>query len=168
VKRPVLLVTALLVACAVLGALCGVAWWLWWKPAPLGIVFERHPFFLPDEEFRSTGTYVAIAAPVGLLLGGLGTWRLRHRPLFGVLALVAGAVVGGAAMLLTGWLLGPESALALAREARDGAVAHAALRVQPGVAWFVMPVATACGCLAVLLSVEPHAHASREMDDERS
>lgn len=167
-KRPVGLVIAVVAGCAVLGALCGLGWWLWWRPAPRGIVFEGHPFFLPDEEFRSTGTYVAIAVPVGLLLGGLGCWRLRHRPLFGVLALLAGAVAGGAVMLLTGWLLGPESALALAREAEDGAVVHAALRVQPGVAWFAMPVATALGCLGVLLCVEPHAHAPREMADEQS
>jgi hypothetical protein len=69
-------------------------------------------------------------------------------------------------MLLTGWLLGPDSAVALARHAKDGATAHAALRVQPGAAWLVMPVATALGCLGVLLSTD--VHRPHEMAPERS
>lgn len=141
---------------AVVGVLAGVGWWLWWRPAPKGVVFQHHPFFLPDEEFRSTGTYVAITAPLGLLLGALGTWRLRRDPLLPVVGLVLGAVAGGATMALTGWLLGPESALALARHAKDGATAHATLRVQPGAPWLAMPVATAIGCLGVLLSIDTH------------
>lgn len=155
-KRPIRLVLAVVLGYAVLGALCGLGWWLWWRPAPVGVVFEQHPFFLPDEEFRSTGLYVAIAAPVGLVLGGVGSWLLRRTPLLAVLALVGGAVAGGAAMLVTGWLLGPESALALARHAKDGTDVHAALRAQPGAAWCAMPAATALGCLGVLLSTDVH------------
>jgi membrane protein DedA with SNARE-associated domain len=165
-KRSCLTFLGIVVAFAVIGVAAGVGWWLWWRPAPHGVVYEHHPFFLPDEEFRSTGTYVAIAAPVGLVLGVVGTWRLRRDPLMTVLSLVAGAVAGGAAMVLTGWLLGPESALALARHAKDGATAHAALRVQPGAAWCVMPVATAIGCLGVLLSTDTHR--PREMAHDGS
>lgn len=144
---------------ALIGAVAGVAWWAWWKPAPLGVVLERHPFFLPDEEFRSTGTYVALAAPIGLVAGAIGSWRMQRDPLVTVVALVLGAVAGGAAMLLTGWLLGPGSALEFARTARDGAVAHAALRVEPGAAWLAMPLATALGCLGFLLSQDQDRHA---------
>ncbi len=175
-KRSIRLALAVVLGYAVVGALCGLGWWLWWKPAPVGVVFEHHPFFLPDEEFRSTGMYAAIAAPVGLLLGGLGAWRFRREPLLGVLALVAGACVGAAAMLLVGWFLGPESALAFARDAEDGAKVHAALRAQPGPAWCVMPVATALACLGVLLSTDVHAgdvhatdiHTADEMAPDRS
>jgi hypothetical protein len=156
-RHPVRVVVAIVLGYALAGALCGLGWWLWWKPAPAGVVFEHHPFFMPDEEFRSTGLYVAVAAPVGLVLGSVGTWCLRRTPLLAVLALVAGAVAGGAAMLATGWQLGPESALAFARHARDGAAAHAALRVPPSAAWCAMPVATVIGCLGVLLSIDPHA-----------
>lgn len=156
----------MVVGCALVGVACGVGWWLWWKPSPAGVVFEHHPFFQPDEEFRSTGLYVAIAAPVGLLLGVLTSVLLRRDPLVALVLAVVGATAGGAVMLLTGWLLGPESALALARHARDGAVAHAALRVQPGVAWCAMPIATALGCLGVLLAVDPRA--THEEPDDRT
>lgn len=142
----------MVLAFAVVGALAGLAWWAWWKPAPLGEVIQHHPFFLPDEEFRSTGTYVAIAAPLGLVLGVLGSWRLRRDPLLMVIGVVLGGVAGGAAMLLTGWLLGPGSALDFASTARDGAVVRASLRVQPGAAWAVMPLTTAFGCLGFLLA----------------
>lgn len=142
----------------VIGALAGLGWWAWWKPAPLGVVIQHHPFFLPDEEFRSTGSYVVIAAPLGLLLGVLGSWRLRRDPLLTVVVLTLGAVAGGAAMLLTGWVLGPGSALDFAATARDGAVAHAPLRVQPGAAWLAMPLATAFGCLGFLLSQDHSDH----------
>ena len=170
-KRSIRLVLAVVLGYAVLGALCGLGWWLWWRPAPVGVVFEQHPFFLPDEEFRSTGLYVAIAAPVGLLLGGVGAWRLRRDPVLGVLALVAGACAGAGAMLLVGWLLGPDSALAFARDATDGAKVHAALRAQPGPAWCVMPVATAIACLGVLLSTDLHPadlHTTAEMAPDQS
>ncbi|GGO87066.1 hypothetical protein GCM10011584_10790 [Nocardioides phosphati] len=165
-KRPALLAAAVVIGCALLGALCGVGWWLWWKPAPSGVVYQHHAFFMPDEEFRATGLYVAIAAPVGLLLGVLGTWRLRRDPLLAVLVLVAGAVAGGAVMLLAGRLLEPASALALARHAKDGAAIHASLRVDFGPAWCAMPFAAVVGCLGVLLSIDPHA--AREMASQRS
>ena len=101
---------------------------------------------------------MAIAAPVGLVVGALGSWRMQRDPLVTVVALVLGAVVGGAAMLATGWLLGPGSALEFARTARDGAVVPASLRVQPGAAWLAMPLATALGCLGFLLSQDQERH----------
>ena len=153
-KRAVALGILTVLACAAVGAVAGVGWWAWWKPAPVGQVYAHHPFFPPDAEFRSTGLYVAIASAVGLVVGVVGSVLLRRQPLVGVVSLVLGALAGSAAMLLTGWLLGPESALALARHAKDGVEVHASLRVQPGAAWCAMPFATAVGCLGVLLSQE--------------
>ncbi|MDO7869360.1 hypothetical protein [Nocardioides jiangxiensis] len=162
-KRTALAGLLVVVIVAALGAVAGVAWWAWWKPAPVGQVYAHHPFFLPDEEFRSTGLYVGIATAVGLVTGVVGSVLLRRSPLFSVVSLVLGAVAGAAAMILTGWLLGPESAVALARHAKDGASVHAALRVQPGAAWCAMPFATAVGCLGVLLSHDRGEHGGQSL-----
>jgi hypothetical protein len=136
---------------ALLGALAGVGWWAWWRPAPPGVVGGHHPYFLPDAEFRSTGLYVVIAAPLGLVMGLVGMWLLRRDRLLAVVIVLLAATVGGFAMLLTGGLLGPVDPLSIADTAKDGTLVHAALRVQPGAAWATMPFTAACACLAMLL-----------------
>lgn len=136
---------------ALLGALAGVAWWAWWRPAPPGVVGGHHPYFLPDAEFRSTGTYAVIAAPLGLWIGLIGMWLLRRDRLLAVVVALLAATAAGFAMMLTGGLLGPVDPFSIAGTAKDGTLVHAALRVQPGPVWATMPFTAACACLALLL-----------------
>lgn len=136
----------------VAGVLGAVAWHAWWAPAPEGFVFEGAPYFGPDEEFRSTGTYVAVAAPMGLVLGVVLAWVLDRDERVTVAALVVGSVLASVVMMVIGHLLGPESASSVARGLADFEPVDADLRVQPGAAWLALPVSTLVGAVVVLLA----------------
>jgi hypothetical protein len=146
---------AVVLAFGLVGAAAGVSWHALWDPAPKAVVFRHDPYFMPDGEFRSTGMYVAIAAPVGLLLGLVLTWWCRRDPLTMVLSVLAGSVVAGAVMIGVGLLLSPADPQVAARQAADMAMVPGMLRVQPGAAWFVFPCATMLGALTVLLTTSP-------------
>jgi hypothetical protein len=137
------------------GLLGGIAWHAWWSPAPVGQVFGDFPYFEPDAEFRSTGMYVALAAPLGVVLGALLTWRLQRDPVVTVVSIVLSSVVAGAVMLLVGRLLGPADAITAARALADGAEVRASLRVQPGAPWCAFPAGALVGVLAVLVGLAP-------------
>lgn len=144
-----------LAAFVLAGLLGGVVWHAWWSPAPVGQVFGQYPYFEPDAEFRSTGMYVALAAPMGVVLGALLTWRLPRAPVVTVLSIVLSSVVAGALMLLIGQLLGPADAITAARTMADGAEIRASLRVQPGAPWCAFPAGAVVGVVAVLLGLVP-------------
>lgn len=148
-------VLAVMLAFGFIGAAAGVSWWALWDPAPKAVVFRQEPYFMPDGEFRSTGTYVAIAAPVGLVLGLVLTWWCRRDPLTMVLAVLAGSVIAGAVMIGVGLLLSPADPQASARSAAELSTVPGMLRVQPGAAWCVFPFAAMLGALAVLLTTSP-------------
>ncbi len=166
-KRAAKATLLVVLALAALGALAGIGWWLWWRPVPAGLVWAHHPFFLPDDEFRSTGEFVMIAGPLGLVVGVLGMWRLRLDPVLSLAALLTGACAATGAMLLVGHLLGPGSAVDFARRAGDGTLVHAGLRAQPLAAWVTMPLGVVLGALGMLLAVptsEDHAEVPRLPD----
>lgn len=140
-----------LVCFAVAGVACAFLWYWWWAPAPEGFVLEQRPFFLPDDEFRSTATYVLLAAPAGIVLGVLLTWLLRSNPVVVVLALVAGAAGAAALMIVIGQALGPESADTVARSLENFEAVRADLRVEPGAPWLAFPLGAVAGAFFVLL-----------------
>ena len=150
-RAPYLVLAAFVLA----GLLAGVAWHAWWSPAPIGQVFGHYPYFEPDAEFRSTGMYVALAAPTGLVLGALLTWRLPGDPVVTVVSIVLSSVVAGALMLLLGRLLGPQDAITAARTLADGAEIRASLRVQAGAPWCAFPAGALVGVVAVLVGLVP-------------
>lgn len=137
---------------AVAGLACAWAWHAWWDPGSTGFVFEKRPYFGPDDEFRSTGMYVAIAAPVGALLGVVLAWVLDHDEVVTLLAAVLGAVLAGGLMMAVGHALGPETATAAAQHLADGADVRSDLRVQPGPAWLAFPLGSLIGTTVVLLA----------------
>jgi hypothetical protein len=145
-------VVLVLVVFVVAGALAGLAWHAWWAPAPEGFVYQEEPYFGPDEEFRSTGTFIAIAAPLGVVLGVVLTWLLDRDEVVTLTALFAGSALGAAAMILVGHLLGPESAGSAAQGVADFGSVKADLRVQPGAPWLVLPVSALVGAVVVLLA----------------
>lgn len=140
-----------LVCFAVAGVACAFLWHWWWAPAPEGVAVAQRPFFRPDDEFRSTGTYVAVAAPAGILLGVLLTWLLRSDPLAVLVAVALGSVGAGALMLVVGQALGPESSDNAARALEDFATVRASMDVEPGAAWLSFPLGAVVGAFFVLL-----------------
>lgn len=137
---------------AVAGVVGGLLWFWWWQPAPTGVVYQHRAYFGPDDEFRSTGTYVAVAAALGLLLGVVFTWLLDRDEVATVLSLLVGAALAAVVMVGVGMLLGPESAASAARGLADGEPVDAGLRVQWGSPWLAFPVSAMVGNLVVLLS----------------
>lgn len=142
----------IIAAFAVAGVLCGLAWFAWWRPAPTGVVWQDYAWFDPDDEFRSTGMYAVISVPVGVLLGALSTWLLSRDARVTVVAILLGSALAACLMALTGQLLGPESALGVARSAADGAEVEADLRVGALSAWLCFPLGALLGSLVALLS----------------
>lgn len=144
-----------LLSFAVAAVACAFLWHWWWAPAPEGFVVQDMAYFLPDEEFRSTGTYVAVAAPAGVLLGVLLTWLLRRDPLAVLVAVLAGSAGAAAVMAVVGHALGPDSAHAAAQTMEEYASVRADLRVEPGAAWLAFPVGAVTGAFFVLLGGTP-------------
>jgi hypothetical protein len=145
-------VAVVLVAFAVAGAIGAFVWHWWWTPAPTGFVYEKHAYFGPDQEFRSTGTYVAVSAALGFLLGLVLTYLLDRDEVRTLVTLVVGGVLAAAVMAVAGHLLGPESAAQVARGAADGDTVTADLRVQPGAAYASFALSALVGSLVVLLT----------------
>lgn len=150
VARDVLLV---LVMFAVAGVAAAFLWYWWWSPAPVGVAFEKEPFFDPDQEFRSTGMFVAIAVPLGLLLSMLGTWFLDRDEVVTIAALLAGSCLATVLMVAVGHALGPPDAHDVAARLDDLEEVRADLRVQPFAPYLALPVGTLVGSVSVLLSV---------------
>jgi len=136
---------------ALAGVLCALLWHFWWSPAPTGVTYQHDPYFGPDEEFRSTGMYVAIAAPVGALLGVVLTWLLDRDEVVTLVSLVVGGALAAGLMAAVGHALGPESASAVARRTADFQEVKAELRVQPVAPLLTFPVSALVGSLVVLL-----------------
>lgn len=105
------------VAC---GALAGVIWNAWWEP-PSGVAYQG-TWLLdpagPDVALSGTALYVALAFPVGLLLGVLVSAVPRHEvpTLVGV---VVGSALAAWVMYSIGHLLGPPDPRVLAAGEAD-------------------------------------------------
>lgn len=145
---------------AAVAVACGFLWHWWWAPAPEGFVVQGRPIFLPDDEFRSTATYVSVAAPAGVLAGAALTWRLRSDPVVVLLAVLAGSVLAAALMATVGQALGPDSAAAAARTLEDFAPVRADLSVEPGAAWLAFPAGAVTAAFFVLLGGSPEPNDS--------
>lgn len=139
-------------AFALAGVLAALVWHWWWSPAPVGVVFENEAFFDPDQEFRATGTFIAVSVPVALLLSMVLTRLFERDELVTLAAVVVGAVLATTLMLVVGHELGPESADEVARRARDRDPVRADLTVQPFGAWLAWPASAAAGSIAILLT----------------
>jgi hypothetical protein len=151
-SRTVRQVALVLVTFAVAGVGAAFLWYWWWLPAPEGVAFDGRAYFEPDQEFRSTGMFVAIAVPLGLVLSMVFTLLLSRDEVVTLVSVVLGACLATAVMLVVAHLLGPESAEQAARQADDLEKVEAGLRAQPGAPWLAMPLAAAVGSVSILLS----------------
>ncbi|MDP3891351.1 hypothetical protein [Nocardioides sp.] len=139
---------------AVVGAVAGVVWEAWWTP-PRGVAYEGQ--FVMDSvalqsEFSATGSYVAISAALGLLLGVVLTALFDHDELVTLVAVAVGAVLAGWLMREVGAVLGPPDPRQLVGSLEDFTELPADLRVQ-GSAWVVFPAGALTGALVVLLGL---------------
>lgn len=155
-RRAVLLL-ALFCAC---GAMAGVLWESVWEP-PAGVALAGEWYFNPagpDTAFSATALYVAIAMPVGTLLG-LAIGLMNRRELQTVLVVLVASSLAGIVMCTVGSSLGPADPRALAREAEDYASVPAALELNPekgepawaSTALVAMPAGAMAGLSAMLL-----------------
>lgn len=115
-------VVVIVLVFAAAGALAGVLWeWLWTPPA--GVVV--HHQWLQDEQglrgdFAGTGSYVAVAAIAGFLVGAAVAFVYDAAEIVTLLAVLAGALLAGWLMHRVGLALGPADPRHLAASAKDG------------------------------------------------
>lgn len=161
------LVTVLVFVVA--GAIAGALWFWLWSPAPetdAYLIDGGRPFFDDDLEFRSTGIYLMVAVPFGLVLGALFMWIHDRDELFTLGVVVVGAVAAGLVMAGVGSLIGPgqpESIDVNAAHPNGFPTVKAALDASP-VAWFLgLPGGALVGCVVVLVGF-PGDAAPRRVD----
>lgn len=139
------------------GLLAGLAWYLWWSPAPTTeayLIRGGRPFFEADVEFRGTGLYLFLAVPLGLVLGAACARLFDRDEVTTLAAVVVAAVLGGLLMAWVGHLLGPDApaAIDVRGDYPDGfPEVSLDLSAHP-LAWFIgMPGGALVGCVLVYL-----------------
>ncbi len=168
-KAVVVDVATILGTFLVLGAVCGLVWWLVVDPAVFirtrgggGAMGEVEL----SKRFAADGWYSVIAIVAGFPSGiGLTWWRSRDFRLTTVL-LVPGAALAAAVMAAVGRAVGPESpGVALAHAAR-GARVPVDLAVSATPSYLMWPIAVLFGALMVLWSsARPDEDPSRAAAD---
>ncbi|MGH3370667.1 MAG: hypothetical protein ACRDPR_11760 [Nocardioidaceae bacterium] len=148
-------VVVVLAGLALLGALCGVLWWLLADPAvytkmrggegAMGEIELSH-------RFDADGWYSVLATVAGFLAGmGLTWWRCRDVRLTTLLLLPGGALAA-AVMALVGRVLGPENADRALAAANPGDRVATELVVSADAVYLLWPIAALFGALMVLWS----------------
>lgn len=159
---------------AVLGALGGWLWWRWWGPAPSGRIYrtDAGPAWYPDpfdpgvaRDFSGTAEYVVLALGLGVLLGLVGGWLARRRPLAGLAAVLLGGVVAAALSTVIGQAQSPPDPQEKAKDVAIGTrlpghLGLAQAQIGPEgntvgvtVPWLMWPVAGSAGFLVVMLAL---------------
>lgn len=154
VLRDVLLVVA---GAALLGAVCGVLWELWWTP-PTGLV--RDQVWYPDVDgvrqlFSGTGLYVVIGLAGGVLLGAGCAWLFHRVELVTLAAVAAGSVLAGWLMYEVGTVLAPPDPAAAASTANDNTELPGTLEVDGNGAFVAFPAGAMTGITVVFIGLTP-------------
>lgn len=119
--RPLLVRTAaIIVAFLASGAMAGALWeWRW--DAPQGLAIQGQWILEPagpDLSFDAAALYIALALPLGIVMGLLISRRPRHE-LATVVTVLCASVMGGLVMYAVGHALGPPDPYAQAGGAAD-------------------------------------------------
>lgn len=154
-RGPAADVVAVLGTLLVVGAVCGVLWWLAVDPAEYtrtrrggGAMGEVDL----SKRFNADGWYAVIAIVAGFLSGvWLSWWRQRDFRLT-TLLLVPGAALAAAAMAFVGGLVGPGDPDAALSQAQPGDTVPVALEVLATSTYLTWPIAVLFGALMVLWS----------------
>ncbi|HVK28718.1 MAG TPA: hypothetical protein VM575_10255 [Nocardioides sp.] len=146
----------------VLGAAGGWLWWTWWGPAPDGKVYDTAagPHWYPDpfdpgitRDFSGTADFVVIAFGLALLLGVVGGWFARDRPLVGLAAAGVGSVVAAALMTVIGLVQSPSDPQAKVDQVKIGTELPGHLEVSGWTPYLAWPVGCLLGYLVVMLAL---------------
>lgn len=137
------------------GAVAGLVWeWLW--TPPVGVV-QHHRWVLDEAalrgDFSGTGTYIAVAAVVGVLVGALVALVFDRAELLTLVALVVGSVVAGWLMYRVGLAVGPPDPRELARTAEQGAHLPGQLKVHGRSPFVAFPSGALVGMVVVFLGL---------------
>ena len=154
-RGPLADVVTVLATFAVVGAVCGVLWWLLVDPAEYTRILGGGATMMEVElskRFNADGWYSVIAIVAGFLTGlGVTWWRSRD-PWLTTFLLLPGAALAAAVMATVGHALGPENPdVALAGVARGQSV-PVELVVTATAGYLMWPVAVLFGALMVLWS----------------
>lgn len=157
---------AILGTFVVLGAVCGVIWWLVVDPAEFTRTADGGAAMGEvqlSKRFNPDGWYSVIAIVAGFLSGlGLTWWRSRDFRLT-TLLLVPGAALAAATMAVVGRALGPDNPHITLVDAPRGAMVPVQLAVTATPSYLMWPIAVLVGALMVLWSSprpdEPPTHA---------
>jgi hypothetical protein len=138
---------------AVLGLLCGVAWWLL-VDLPAFTVSDDGGAVMGEleqvKQFNGDAWFTVIAAVVGGVSGALITrWRARDFRLTTVLVVVGAFVAAWLTSLVGGWL-GPGPAEEALAAASPGDRIPVPLEVTTDAAYLIWPIAALVGALVVL------------------
>lgn len=154
-RGPLADVVTVLATFAVVGAVCGVLWWLLVDPAVYTRTLGGGATMMEVElskRFNADGWYSVIAIVAGFLTGlGVTWWRSRD-PRLTTFLLLPGAALAAVVMATVGHALGPENPdVALAGVARGQSV-PVELVVTATAGYLMWPVAVLFGALMVLWS----------------
>ncbi|HEU4810893.1 MAG TPA: hypothetical protein VFT00_02010 [Nocardioides sp.] len=150
--RQLLVVLAVTIAA---GALAGLVWeWLW--TPPVGVV-QDHRWLLDEaglrDDFAGTGTYIAVAAVAGVLVGALVALLFDRAELVTLVAVVVGSVVAGWLMYRVGLAVDPPDPRVLARTAEEGAHLPGKLTVHGRSPFVAFPSGALVGLVVVFLGL---------------
>ena len=150
-------VALVVVGSALLGALCGALWELWWTP-PSGLVLDH--VWYPDVEgvrelFSGTGLYVAVALLGGVLLGAVCAWLFDRVELVTLAAVAAGSVLAAWVMFEVGTALAPPDPTAAASTADDYTELPGTLEVDGTGAFVAFPAGAMTGIAVVFIGLAP-------------
>jgi len=156
-RRPLVLVAAVLVAFAVVGAACGWLWEWLWEPAP-GVVVDHTWYPQPwdtgqEAQFAGTGWYLTIATAAGLVLGGLAAVLVRGREVLVLVTVALGSLVAGWLMRLVGLALAPPDPQELAARLPDRAPLPSGLQLWEPATWLGFPFGALLALMLVYLLI---------------
>ncbi len=145
------------------GVVAGLVWeWIWTPPS--GVVVDQR-WFLDEQglphDFSGTGSYVAVAAVAGLLVGAAVALLFARSELVTLAAVLVGAALAGWVMYRVGVLAGPPDPRGLASSLEDGTPLPARLRVAGQSPFVAFPSGALVGLLVVYLG---QARADRHVD----
>ncbi|HSE08908.1 MAG TPA: hypothetical protein VLB29_09585 [Nocardioidaceae bacterium] len=164
-------IVVVLGALVLVGAVCGVIWWLVVDPAEFTKTRGGGAMGELDlaKRFNADGWYSVIAILVGFVSGVVLTWwRDRDYRLTTVL-LVVGAALAAAAMALVGRVLGPGDPQGGLPLLERGERVPVQLEVLATVTYLTWPIAVLAGALMVLWSAPgvPSTHDAKASEEAK-
>ncbi len=160
---------------AALGPLGGWLWWTWWGPAPDGKIYDTRvgAKWYPDpfdpgvaRDFGGTATFVVVGVGLALLLGVVTAVLCRRTAVAGLVAVVVGASIGAALMVLVGTSFSPPDPATLVASHKVGDALPGHLHVAGWSPYLIWPVGALLGYFVVMVSILSPSQARAAVSSE--